>query len=106
MMKGACSFPPYQGSNLTVHACHLRGALHAHWVCRMFSEPWDYSWCAQAGLDTHVNQKKKKKNYYLGRGFSVTIEFDDDDSMQVFPHFSLAWLTQKPWLRGLTLALS
>jgi len=35
----------------------------------------------------------------------VTIEFDGD-SMQVFPHFSLAWLTQKPWLCGLTLALT
>ena len=29
--------PPHQGSNLHVHACHPRGALHAHWVCRMFS---------------------------------------------------------------------
>ena len=23
------------------YACHPRGALHAHWACKMFSGPWD-----------------------------------------------------------------
>jgi hypothetical protein len=38
---GAYSLPLHLGSNLTVHACHSCGALHAHWVCRIFSGPWD-----------------------------------------------------------------
>ena len=29
------------GSSSHVHVCHPRGALHAHWVCRVFSGPWD-----------------------------------------------------------------
>jgi hypothetical protein len=36
-----CSISLHLGSNLFVHACHPRGALYAHWICRMFSEPWD-----------------------------------------------------------------
>ena len=58
MVEGTCSFSPHQGSNLHVHACYPHGALHAHQVCRMFSKPWDQSWCAQTGSDTHVNKKK------------------------------------------------
>ena len=38
---GACLLPLLLGSSPHVHACHPRGALHAHWVCRVFSGPWD-----------------------------------------------------------------
>ncbi|KAJ6921473.1 hypothetical protein NC652_015395 [Populus alba x Populus x berolinensis] len=38
-LKGFVLFLCIMSSNLTVHACHPRGALHVHWVCRMFSEP-------------------------------------------------------------------
>jgi len=31
---------PVPSSILYVHACHPRGALPAHWACRMFSGPW------------------------------------------------------------------
>ena len=36
VVEGTCSFPPHQGSNLHVHVYYPRGALHTHWVCRMF----------------------------------------------------------------------
>jgi hypothetical protein len=29
------------GSNLSVHACHPRGALPAYWACRVFSGSGD-----------------------------------------------------------------
>ena len=38
---GACLLPLLLGSSPYLHACHPRGALHAHWVCRVFSGPWD-----------------------------------------------------------------
>jgi len=38
---GACLFLQLLGSSSHVHACHPRGVLHVHWVCRVFSEPWD-----------------------------------------------------------------
>ena len=38
---GACLLPLLLCSSFHVHACHPRGALHAHWVCRVFSGPWD-----------------------------------------------------------------
>jgi hypothetical protein len=38
---GACLLLLLLGSSPHVHACHPRGALHAHWVCRVFSGPWD-----------------------------------------------------------------
>ena len=62
---GACLLLLLLGSSPHVHACHPRGVLHAHWVCRVFSGPWDQLWCAQAGPDTHI-KKKKKKNYRIG----------------------------------------
>jgi len=27
-------------STLSAYACHPRGALPAHWACRVFSGPW------------------------------------------------------------------
>jgi hypothetical protein len=36
-VEGTCSLPLHQGSSLTVHACHLHNALHAHWASRIFS---------------------------------------------------------------------
>ena len=33
-----CSISLYLDSNFIVHTCHPRDALHAHWVCRIFSE--------------------------------------------------------------------
>jgi len=36
---GACLFSLLLGSSSYVHVCHPRGALHAYWVCRVFSEP-------------------------------------------------------------------
>ena len=38
---GACLLLLLLGSSPHVHACHPRGALHAHLVCRVFSGPWD-----------------------------------------------------------------
>jgi len=38
---GACLLLLLLGSSPHVHVCHPRGALHAHWVCRVFSGPWD-----------------------------------------------------------------
>ena len=38
---GACLLLLLLGSSPHVHACHPRGALHVHWVCRVFSGPWD-----------------------------------------------------------------
>ena len=38
---GACLLLLLLGSSSHVYACHFRGALHAHWVCRVFSGPWD-----------------------------------------------------------------
>jgi len=38
---GACLLLLFLGSSFHVHACHPRDALHAHWVCRVFSGPWD-----------------------------------------------------------------
>jgi hypothetical protein len=32
-----CFFSLHPGSILSVHARHPRGALHAHWACKMFS---------------------------------------------------------------------
>jgi hypothetical protein len=37
----ACLLLLLVGSSSHMHACHPRGALHAYWVCRMFSVPWD-----------------------------------------------------------------
>jgi hypothetical protein len=34
---GACLLLLLLSSSLHVHACHSRGVLHAHWVCRVFS---------------------------------------------------------------------
>jgi len=31
---------PVPSSILYVHACHPRGALPAHWACRMLCGPW------------------------------------------------------------------
>jgi len=67
---GACLFSLFLGSSFYVYICHSCGALHAHWVCRVFSGPWDYSWCTQAGPDTHI--KKKKKN--LGTCLRIFVE--------------------------------
>ncbi|KAJ6921355.1 hypothetical protein NC652_015308 [Populus alba x Populus x berolinensis] len=34
--------PRYRGLEEQGSLNHIpRGVLHAHWVCRMFSEPWD-----------------------------------------------------------------
>ena len=47
-----------------VHACHPRGALPAHWACRMLSGPWGIvvvraSW---PGHPTIIKKKKKQAN--------------------------------------------
>ena len=38
---GVCLLLLLLGSSFHVHACHPRGVLYAHWVCRVFSGPWD-----------------------------------------------------------------
>jgi hypothetical protein len=54
---------PVPGSTLYVHPCHPRGALPAHWACRMFSGPWGIvvvrvSW---PGHPTLIKKKEKKE---------------------------------------------
>ena len=39
MVEGACLLPLLLGSSPHVYVCHPRGALHVHWVCRVFSGP-------------------------------------------------------------------
>ena len=36
-VEGICSLSLHQASSFTVHACHPRGVLHAHWACKIFS---------------------------------------------------------------------
>jgi len=55
-----------------VHACHPRGALPAHWACRMFSGPWGIvvvrvSWL---GHPTLIKKKRKKKKEEARTTFS------------------------------------
>jgi len=41
VVGGACLLLLLLGSSFYVHVCHPRDALHAHWVCRVFSGSWD-----------------------------------------------------------------
>jgi hypothetical protein len=43
-----------------VHACHPRGALPAHWACRMFSGPWGLVVMRVSWPEHHTLIKKKK----------------------------------------------
>ena len=38
---GACLLLLLLDSSPHVHACHPRDVLHVHWVCRVFSGPWN-----------------------------------------------------------------
>jgi len=42
-----------------MYACYFSSTLLVYWTCRMFSKPWDWSWCTQADPDTYINNNKK-----------------------------------------------
>jgi hypothetical protein len=50
---------PVPSSILSVHACHPRGVLPAHWACRMFSGPWGIV-VVRASWPGHPTLIKKK----------------------------------------------
>jgi len=59
-------------SILYVHACHSRGALPAHWACRMLSGPWGIV-VVHASWPGHPTIIKKKKNGVTLFGLTVPV---------------------------------
>jgi hypothetical protein len=72
-----------QSSILYVHACHPRGALSAHWACRMLSGPWGIvvvlaSW---PGHPTLIKKKEKTVSQTsVARKKSLRLAYFDDRS--------------------------
>ena len=62
-MCGGLSISVVLSSTLYVYVCHICGTLPAHWVCRVFSEPWGIVELAR----TPHAKKKKKNECDLGR---------------------------------------
>ena len=58
--KGPISFLCTRIQASLVHACHPRGALPAHWACRMFSESGDWSYTS---FSCTRGIKKYKKSF-------------------------------------------
>jgi hypothetical protein len=63
-VRGGLSFSAVLSSTLSAYACHLRGALPAHWACRVFSGPWGIV-VVRASWSGHPTLIKKKKDIQL-----------------------------------------
>ena len=59
MVNREVCLAPVPSSILSVHACHPRGVLPAHWACRMFSGPWGIV-VVRASWPGHPTLIKKK----------------------------------------------
>jgi len=89
-----CSVP-VSSSILYMHVCHPRGALPAHWACRILSGPWGIvvvrvSWPEHL---TIIKKKKKKKKLptCIALEFNSTLStlwfgWDSSSSSHDFPH--------------------